>query len=83
MPFEPLTPDEEKEFAPPCRSREHDPPSHMVITRPMKWVCPSCGMSVVLRPATTYCATGEWLAGPVCFDSASGQGVLELRGFNV
>jgi hypothetical protein len=50
MPFVPLTPDEEREFRGPCRHPQHDPPNHMVIHRPMKWVCPGCGHLVIIRP---------------------------------
>lgn len=58
MPFVPLDP-EESWVKEPCRSREHDPPSHMVIMEPMKWVCPSCGVSVILRPTTVTCSADE------------------------
>lgn len=55
MPFVPLDPKEKDEFKEPCRSPEHDPPSHMVITRPMKWVCPACKCSVIIRPDVVRC----------------------------
>lgn len=48
MPFVPLEPEEEKYT--PCTHREHNPPAHMVIRKPMKWVCPGCGASVILLP---------------------------------
>jgi len=51
MPFVPLTPEEEKQFKPSCQDSEHNPPTHMVIQYPMKWVCPSCGTSVMLLPS--------------------------------
>lgn len=51
MPFEPLTPEEQKGFPTPCVSREHYPPTHMVIREPMKWVCPNCGMATILSPS--------------------------------
>lgn len=38
-----------------CTSREHNPPNNMVISRPMKWVCPACGASVMIIPTTTIC----------------------------
>lgn len=52
MPFEPLTPDERKQFPEPCRDPDHDPPAHVVITEMCKWVCPTCGDAVVLCPPT-------------------------------
>lgn len=53
MPFEPLTPSEEKDLWPePCRSPEHDPPGMIVITKPCRWVCPACGASVMLFPSS-------------------------------
>lgn len=52
MPFVPLNPEEQKATAPPCSHPEHNPPSHMVITAPMKWVCPGCGASVILQPTS-------------------------------
>ena len=55
MPFVPLTPEEEKAFGPQCRDPEHNPPSMMVISRPMKWRCPSCGSETVMMPSTVYC----------------------------
>ena len=58
MPFVPLDPEEQRRFKPPCTSREHNPPGMMVITHPMKWVCPECGASVILTPTTNYCGTG-------------------------
>lgn len=52
MPFEPLTPEEQKLFPEPCQSPQHDPPPYMVITARMKWVCPACGRAVILEPPT-------------------------------
>lgn len=52
MPFVPLTPEEKEQFKPACTHPEHRPPSHMVIHEVMKWVCPACGASVILRPPT-------------------------------
>lgn len=54
MPFVPLNEDEKKTFKPPCDSPDHNPPSHMVITTAMKWVCPKCGVSVIIRPSRTF-----------------------------
>jgi hypothetical protein len=56
MPFVPLTPDEERKFKPPCQHREHNPPSHMVIRKTMKWQCPGCGQTVIIRPPNVYLA---------------------------
>ncbi len=50
MPFVPLDPKEKKQCKEPCSHPEHNPPSHMVIKEPMKWVCPACGQSVIIRP---------------------------------
>ena len=36
MPFQPLTPKEQEKYKEPCTSPQHNPPSHMVITQPMK-----------------------------------------------
>lgn len=55
MPFEPLTPQEKKQYTPPCMALEHNPPSHMVITEPMKWRCPACGATVVITPTIIRC----------------------------
>lgn len=52
MPFVPLTPEEQKQYKPPCISPEHNPPSHMVITEPMKWRCPACGAEVMVYPSS-------------------------------
>lgn len=54
MPFVPLTPEEQRQWEPPCTDREHSPPNMMVITHPMKWVCPSCGASVILYPQQSF-----------------------------
>lgn len=48
MPFEPLTPKEQEQFKPPCNHPEHNPPTHMVIREPMKWVCPGCGAKIIV-----------------------------------
>jgi hypothetical protein len=50
MPFKPLTPEEEKMPVPTRNHPEHNPPTHIVITYPMKWVCPGCGREVVIKP---------------------------------
>jgi predicted RNA-binding Zn-ribbon protein involved in translation (DUF1610 family) len=50
MPFVPLTPEEKKMYKPPCMHPEHNPPTHMVIRETMKWKCPACGKTVVVRP---------------------------------
>jgi predicted RNA-binding Zn-ribbon protein involved in translation (DUF1610 family) len=50
MPFESLTPAEYEEHKTPCRHPEHEPPTHAVIVRPIKWVCPGCGREVIIRP---------------------------------
>jgi len=50
MPFVPLNPKEERQFQPPCEHPQHHPPGMMVITKPMKWVCPACGKSVIVFP---------------------------------
>jgi len=54
MPFVPLNEEEKKWYKPPCTSFQHNPPSHIVITEPMKWVCPACGHSVIVRPSGAY-----------------------------
>lgn len=53
MPFVPIKPDEIKKYNI-CTSKEHNPPSHMVIYKPMKWVCPLCGHSTILYPTNTH-----------------------------
>ncbi len=50
MPFVPLTPDEKKQWAV-CTDPQHKPPNVLLVTEPMKWVCPACGASVIVRPA--------------------------------
>ena len=61
MPFEPLSDEEKKGYPEPCRSPEHDPPTHIVITHRMKWVCPACGASMILDPTnvTWSCTSGK------------------------
>ena len=49
MPFEPLTPKEQ--FKPPCSHPQHNPPGMIVITKPMKWRCPGCGHTIIIRPS--------------------------------
>jgi hypothetical protein len=56
MPFVPLDPEDENFFPEQCFHPEHNPPGHMVITKPMKWVCPGCGSSTVVRPREVYMA---------------------------
>ena len=51
MPFVPMDPTD-KPWKPPCRDPQHYPPSHIVISHPMKWQCGSCGFTVVLVPST-------------------------------
>lgn len=58
--FVPLTPEEQQHTKPPCRSRDHDPPNMMLITHPMKWVCPACGAAVILRPSEVYVNCGMY-----------------------
>lgn len=56
MPFVPMTPEERERYQPPCTSREHAPPPlAMVVTHPMKWVCPSCGQATMVLPNTVTC----------------------------
>jgi hypothetical protein len=50
MPFVPLTPDEKRTYEP-CSDPQHLPPSMLVIVEPMKWVCPACGVSCIIRPS--------------------------------
>jgi hypothetical protein len=47
--FEPLEP---SEFAEPCISPSHNPPTHLYIPPGQQYrhVCPCCGMEVVMRP---------------------------------
>lgn len=59
MPFEPLTDDEKKQWPEPCSDPQHSPPTHIVITTAVKWVCPSCGRSVILRPNTVRMSCGD------------------------
>ncbi len=54
MPFVPLTPEEQERWKPPCTDPEHNPPSHMVFMSPGKWVCPSCGKAVIIRPNVVW-----------------------------
>ncbi len=51
MPFEPLTPEEEK-WSKGCFDYQHRPPRKVVIREPVVWVCPMCGYRTVLRPRT-------------------------------
>lgn len=56
MPFVPLSPEEKEQFKPPCVDPQHSPGTMMmVVTSPMKWVCPSCGASIVIYPNTVRC----------------------------
>lgn len=66
MPFVPLSPEDHQKFPEPCRSREHDPPTHLVIVRRVKWVCPECGTSVILEPSAvrTGCSPVSKPSGP-------------------
>jgi hypothetical protein len=50
MPFVPLDPKDKAKYTG-CKDPQHNPPSHIVIREPVKWVCPSCGHSVVIYPA--------------------------------
>ena len=53
----PLTPEELKAHAPPCPDPGHAPGvMNMVLTAPMKWTCPTCGLVTVLSPSSTHCA---------------------------
>jgi predicted RNA-binding Zn-ribbon protein involved in translation (DUF1610 family) len=55
MPFEPLTPEELEFYKEPCSDSEHLPPSYTVVYQKMKWVCPSCGQKIIIRPINTAC----------------------------
>lgn len=59
MPFEPLDEPEKSWVKPICRDPQHDPPNMIVITKSCKWVCPSCGASVVLQPSRAYWCAGQ------------------------
>lgn len=50
MPFVPLTPEEKKTCPKPCTHPEHNPPGHIVIRKAVRYVCPACGKSVIIRP---------------------------------
>lgn len=58
MPFVPLTLEEKKWFHKnrcnviTCRNPRHNPPAHIVVTHPLKYVCPHCNKSVMLLPDT-------------------------------
>lgn len=55
MPFEPITEYDMKKWELKiCKNPQHNPPGMIVITKPMKWVCPGCGESVILYPQATY-----------------------------
>lgn len=89
MPFEPLTPEEAREYPEPCRSAEHDPPSHIVITHPIKWVCPSCGASMILRPPTVRMVVEPDLirrrrvdALPACHPAQRSQSLKDFDAMN-
>lgn len=63
MPFKPQTPEQRRA----CLSREHNPPSHIVLPPGTHtWVCPSCGQETTVRAARTVCQQvvearmGEW-----------------------
>lgn len=52
MPFVPLDPKEKEAWAKePCKSPEHNPPAHIVIKKPCKWVCPVCGKETYIYPS--------------------------------
>lgn len=51
MPFEPLTEDEKRTWPEPCRDPQHNPPGMIVIKEAVKYVCPSCGSTTILRPS--------------------------------
>lgn len=58
MPFLPVDKDAWKE---PCRSREHNPPTMIVLANGVhKWQCPSCGhiTTVVVNRPTFFCVEG-------------------------
>jgi hypothetical protein len=56
MPFEPLTPEEQKQYPQPCHSREHSPPVYMVLSPGThKWVCPVCGKVTMITVPTITC----------------------------
>jgi hypothetical protein len=48
--FEPLTAEDLEHFKEPCRDPRHNPPTHILITQPVAWVCQSCGRRVVITP---------------------------------
>lgn len=52
MPFVPLTPEEKKQYKPPCFHPQHYPPSHIVIKQPTKYVCSACGKVTMIIPPT-------------------------------
>lgn len=55
MPFIPLTPDEEKQYKELyCTHPEHNPPSHMVIRKTMKYQCPGCKRTMIIHPNKYY-----------------------------
>ena len=86
MPFEPLTPEEARQFPEPCRSPEHDPPNHMIITHPIKWVCPSCGASMILRPPSVSMVAnfGERVTNvlPACHPVQRSQSLRDFDAMN-
>ncbi len=56
MPFEPLNPEDNKEWKF-CKHPEHNPPGYVVITEPCKYRCPGCGKSIILYPNDSYSHT--------------------------
>lgn len=56
MSFVPLTDEEHPLWKPSCRDPQHEPPNMIVITHPMKWVCPRCGQVSMLYPTKIICS---------------------------
>lgn len=69
MPFVPLTPDERKQWKViRCTEPGHRPPNMIVVTEPMKWVCPGCGQETMVFPNSARMNTRSPFVAPTAPD---------------